>query len=139
MTNLERIEKSLTAARRKRIAARARQLVAEEMSLRELRAAQKRTQVSIADALGIGQDGVSRLEQRSDLLISTLRGFVEAVGGQLSLIVQFPDRDPVIVSSLTALRTGSPRPHHGRRTHAKGRSATPAREKTREKTRSASC
>jgi hypothetical protein len=105
MTNLERIENGLTSARRKRVDARARQLIAEEMSLRQLRAAQKRTQASVAKTLGIGQDSVSRLEQRSDILLSTLRAYIEAVGGQLSLIAKFPDRDPVILSSLATLRT----------------------------------
>jgi hypothetical protein len=112
--NLERIEKGLTPGRRRRIAARARQLIAEEMSLRDLRTTQKRTQASIADALGIGQDSVSRLERRGDLLLSTLRGYVEAVGGRLSLIAQFPDRDPVIVSSVYALSPASRRPRRQR-------------------------
>jgi transcriptional regulator with XRE-family HTH domain len=89
-------------------------LIAEEMSLRDLRTAQKRTQASIADALGIGQDSVSRLEQRSDLLLSTLRGYVEAVGGRLSLIAQFPGRDPVILSSFNTLNASSRRPRRQR-------------------------
>jgi transcriptional regulator with XRE-family HTH domain len=114
MTNLARIEENLTPARRKRIAVRARQLIAEEMSLRDLRTAQKRTQASIADALGIGQDSVSRLEQRSDLLLSTLRSYVEAVGGRLSLVAQFPGRDPVILSSFNTLSMASRRPRRRR-------------------------
>jgi hypothetical protein len=116
LTNLERIEKNLTPARRRRIALRARQLIAEEMSLRDLRTAQKRTQASIADVLGIGQDGVSRLEQRSDLLLSTLRGYVEAVGGHLSLVAHFPDRDPVILSSFNTLSTAPRTPRRHRTT-----------------------
>ncbi len=114
MTNLERIEKGLTSARRRRIAVRARQLIANEMSLRDLRTAQKRTQASIADALGIGQDSVSRLEQRSDLLLSTLRSYVEAVGGRLSLVAHFPGRKPVVLSSFNALNTPSRRPRRPR-------------------------
>lgn len=110
MSNLEHILKDLSPARRKKINARARQLVTEEMSLRELRAAQKQTQLSVAEALGIGQDGVSRLEKRSDLLLSTLRGYVEAVGGRLSLVAEFPDRDPVVLTSLeTPLALGRSR------------------------------
>jgi hypothetical protein len=46
---------------------------------------------------------VSRLEQRSDLLISTLRGYVEAMGGKLSLVAEFPDQEPVILAGLAAL------------------------------------
>ena len=97
MANLERIRKELSPARRKKIAARAAQLIAEEMTLRELRQARKLTQVRMAKALGISQDGVSRLEKRSDLLLSTLRKTVEAMGGSLSLIAEFPDREPVLL------------------------------------------
>ena len=43
---------------------------------------------------------MSRLEQRSDLLLSTLRGTVEAMGGRLSLIATFPDRPPVELSGI---------------------------------------
>jgi len=101
MTNLERIRKALSPVRRKRIAARAAQLVTEEMTLRELRQARKLTQVRMAKALGITQDGVSRLEKRSDLLLSTLRKTVEALGGRLSLVAEFPDRAPVVLSGIT--------------------------------------
>lgn len=100
MTNLERIRKELSPARGKKIAARAAQLIAEEMTLQELRQARKLTQVYIAKALGITQDGVSRLEKRSDLLLSTLRKAVEAMGGNLSLVAEFPDRDPVVLSGI---------------------------------------
>lgn len=54
----------------------------------------------MAKVLGISQDGVSRLEKRSDLLLSTLRKSVEAMGGNLSLIAEFPDRDPVVLSGI---------------------------------------
>ena len=92
MTNLERIGKELNPARRKIVAARAAQLIAEEMTLQELRRARKITQVRMAKTLGIGQDGVSKLEKRADLMISTLRKTVEAMGGTLSLVAEFPER-----------------------------------------------
>lgn len=101
MTNIERIRKELSPARRKKIAARAAQLMAEEMTLQELRQARKLTQVRMAKTLGITQDGVSRLEKRSDLLLSTLRKAVEAMGGSLSLVAEFPDRGPVVLSGIT--------------------------------------
>ena len=100
MTNLERIKKGLSPARRKKIAARAAQMIAEEMTLQELRQARKLTQVRMAKTLGITQDGVSRLEKRSDLLLSTLRRAVEAMGGNLSLVAEFPDRKPVVLSGI---------------------------------------
>lgn len=90
-------------ARRRKIAARAATLIAEEKSLQELRQAHKLTQKRMAQVLGIGQDSVSRLEQRSDLLISTLRSYVEALGGRLSLVAEFPNREPVVLSGIAAL------------------------------------
>ena len=68
MTNLDRIKKALSPARRKKIEGRAAQLMAEEMTLQELRQARKLTQVRMAKSLGITQDGVSRLEKRSNSL-----------------------------------------------------------------------
>src|SRR6266436_4366507 len=87
-------------ARRKRVETRAAALIAEEMTLQELRQARKLTQVRLAKTLGISQDGVSRLEKRSDLLLSTLRKTVEAMGGNLSLIAEIPDRAPVVLSGI---------------------------------------
>ena len=103
MKNLDRIRKQLSLARRRKIAARAATLIAEERSLQELRQAHKLTQKRIGEVLGIGQDSVSRLQQRSDLLISTLRNYVEAMGGTLSLVAEFPNKAPVILSGLAAL------------------------------------
>jgi len=97
--------RKLSPARRKRVEARAAELIAEEMTLRELRKARKLTQVRIAKALGITQDSVSRLEQRSDLLLSTLRKTVKAMGGNLSLVAEFPDRAPVVLSGIAEERS----------------------------------
>ena len=83
-----------------KVEARAAELMAEEMTLHELRHARKLTQVRAARKLGITQDSVSRLEQRSDLLLSTLRKTVEAMGGNLTLVAQFPDRAPVVLSGI---------------------------------------
>ena len=95
----EKIRK-LSAPRRKKVEARAAELMAEEMTLKELRKARKITQERIAESLGIGQEGVSRLEKRSDLLLSTLRKTVEAMGGNLSLVAEFPDRPPVVLAGI---------------------------------------
>ncbi len=85
---------------RREVEEMAAELIAEEMTLRELRKARQLTQVSVARELGITQDGVSRLEQRTDLLLSTLRKTVEAMGGSLSLVARFPDRPPVELSGI---------------------------------------
>ena len=99
-TNVEDKIGKLGAAQRKKVEARAAALIAEEMTLRELRHARKLTQVRMAKKLGITQDGVSRLEKRSDLLLSTLRKTVQAMGGNLSLVAEFPDREPVVLSGI---------------------------------------
>ena len=96
--------------RRKKVEARAAELVAEEMSLQDLRRAHRLTQARVGKALQIGQDGVSRLEQRSDLLISTLRNYVEAMGGDLQLIASFPDRPAVAVTGLAGIDAKGERP-----------------------------
>jgi transcriptional regulator with XRE-family HTH domain len=99
-TSVDAIIAKLSPAQRKKVEARAAQLIAEEMTLRELRQARKLTQVRVAKTLGITQDSVSRLEKRSDLLLSTLRKTVEAMGGSLSLVAEFPDRAPVVLSGI---------------------------------------
>ena len=90
----------LEPQRRRRVEERAADLIAEEMTLRELRRARRLTQAHVAAELGITQDGVSRLEQRTDLLLSTLRKTIEAMGGTLSLVARFPDRPPVELSGI---------------------------------------
>ena len=98
--NVNDIIRKLSHAQRKKVEARAAQLIAEEMTLQQLRQACKLTQQKVAKSLHIGQEGVSKIEKRSDLLISTLRDYVKAMGGQLSLVVEFPDREPVILSGI---------------------------------------
>ena len=97
---LEDILNEMPADRRRRIEQRTAELIAEELNLRELRRLRKLTQARLARKLKIGQEGVSRIEQRTDLYISTLRSYVEGVGGKLSLVVELPDRPPVILVGL---------------------------------------
>ena len=70
MSTLTERMAQLPPPRRKRVEERAQTLIAEEMSLRDLRRARKQTQVRVAEKLRINQENVSRLEQRSDLLLS---------------------------------------------------------------------
>ena len=99
--NVEKKIKKLSPAQRKKVETRAAELIAEEMTLRDLRKARALTQARMAEQLGITQDGVSRLEKRSDLLLSTLRKTVEAMGGNLSLVAEFPDRAPVVLTGIS--------------------------------------
>jgi transcriptional regulator with XRE-family HTH domain len=101
--NVNDIINNLSPTQRKKVETRAAQLIAEQMTLQQLRQACKLTQEKVAKSLRIGQEGVSKIERRSDLLISTLRDYVEAMGGQLSLVVEFPDREPVILSGIAEL------------------------------------
>jgi DNA-binding transcriptional regulator YiaG len=103
MKNLERIRKEMAPKRRKKISARAKELLAEEMTLCELRKAHKLTQERLAESLGIGQEQISRLEQRSDLLLSTLRSYIEAMGGKLTIVAEFPDHKAVVLSGIASL------------------------------------
>ena len=103
MTSLAERMNKLPEARRKKVEERAKALIAEEMSLQDLRKARKQTQARIAQQLGINQENVSRIEKRSDLLLSTLSGYVEAMGGKLSLVVEFPDRPPIALTGIATL------------------------------------
>ena len=93
--NVDEWIERLDPDRRRKVEERAAELIAEEMTLPELRKARRFTQARVAAEFGITQDGVSRLEKRSDLLLSTLRKTVETMGGNLSLFARFPDRPPV--------------------------------------------
>ncbi len=115
--NVNEIIRKLSPAQRRRVEVRAAALLAEEMTLRQLRKARKLTQVRMAKTLRISQDGVSRLEKRSDLLLSTLRKTVEAMGGSLALVAEFPDRPPVRLASLGE-NDASPKTPSRRHEHA---------------------
>lgn len=95
--------KALPEARRRKVEARAVELIAEEASLQDLRKAMGLTQVKMAKMLGVGQDTVSRVEKRADMLLSTLGDYVKTMGGELSLIAEFPDRPPVRLNVLEPL------------------------------------
>ncbi|MEO3703559.1 helix-turn-helix domain-containing protein [Trichormus azollae] len=73
------------------------------MTPQDMRKARKLTQESMAELLGIRQDSVSRLEKRAEVLLSTLRSYLEAMGGEVKLVPEFPDRLALIISSLGEL------------------------------------
>ena len=114
MKNLNDMMTSLPAQRREKIQARADELIAEEMTLRDLCKARNLTQKRMAEMLGVGQDNISRLEGRTDMLLSTLRGYVAAMGGSLDLIVRFPDRPPVSLATLFGEEDNKARSHRTR-------------------------
>ena len=105
MKTLREFTASLPRKEQERINARAKELIAEEMSLQSLRKAHRRTQKSMASRLGVGQDSVSRLEQRSDMLLSTLRDYVEAMGGRIRLLAEFKGSAPIELAGLGTLES----------------------------------
>lgn len=64
-----------------------------EMRLQELRRARALSQEALAEQLDTDQGNISRLEQRADMYISTLRRYVEALGGSLEIVARFSDGD----------------------------------------------
>jgi transcriptional regulator with XRE-family HTH domain len=103
--NLDQVLASLPPKRRAKIERRAGELA----TLKDLREAVERTQEDLAARLGVGQDTVSRIERRSDILLSTLRRYVEAMGGELNLVARFPDRAPLIIDHI-AVKASDQRP-----------------------------
>lgn len=77
-------------------------LMLESMPLQELRQARALSQDEMAKSLGIKQAAVSKLERRTDMYLSTLRKFVEAMGGRLEIVAHFPEGD-VSVEQFEAL------------------------------------
>lgn len=122
---LDEMLNELPEERRACIFERARE-IGNELNLREMRRLRKLTQARLSRKLRIGQEGVSRIEKRSDLYLSTLRSYVEGIGGKLSLVVEFPDRVPVLLSGFGE----QPSPKAGRK-KSKKKSAAASKPKAR--------
>lgn len=100
---LQEIWDNLPADRKARIEAHTRDLEAEYLTLQELRQAAGLTQAGVSRELGMPQSNVSRLEKGSDMLLSTLRQYIEAMGGTLTLTVELPDKPPIRLNLLSDL------------------------------------
>jgi DNA-directed RNA polymerase specialized sigma subunit len=81
----------------------AERLIAEEMTLQELRKARERSQQIVGEILHVNQAAVSKIERRTDMYVSTLRSFIEAMGGELDIIARFPDHAPVRIKQFEGL------------------------------------
>lgn len=90
--NFETLRKKLSPERRAKAAARTQEML-QEMLLADIRQAAGLTQVEVAQSLEIQQSAVSKLENKSDMQISTLRQIIETYGGQLELIAHLPHGD----------------------------------------------
>lgn len=90
--NFHELEAKMSAAARARSDAKARKMI-DEMALGDLRQAMGITQDRLAKALHINQAGVSKIESRSDIFVSTLRKAIEAMGGELEIRAKFRGRE----------------------------------------------
>ncbi|MDE0523597.1 MAG: helix-turn-helix transcriptional regulator [Boseongicola sp. SB0675_bin_26] len=98
--SLEEMKARQSPEMQHRINVRTDELRTELATMREIRKRLDITQVELATELGIGQEGISRLERRNDTLVSTLRKVVEAMGGDLRLIAELPDGGRVELSDF---------------------------------------
>lgn len=86
---------AMPVERQQKVADRVRQSLAS-MPLEEIRKARQLTQSKLAETLGVNQGEVSKIEHRTDVYLSTLAGYVEALGGKLEIRAVFPDREMLI-------------------------------------------
>jgi DNA-binding transcriptional regulator YiaG len=103
VTTLKSRLKKLSSTRSKKVHQRAKELIAEEMTIRDLRKALLLTQADMCSKLHMKQEAVSRLERRSDLLLSTLVSYIKALGGELFLTAKFPNRPAVKIGGFADL------------------------------------
>ena len=96
-----RLTEDFTPERRGRINAMKEDLLAE-MPLHELRRAREMTQVDVAKTLKVNQPAVAKLEQRADVYVSSLRSYIEAVGGRLKIVAEFPEGEVAITNFANA-------------------------------------
>ena len=107
---LDEVMSTLPEERRERIDARLQELKDEVEGLGELRRMAGKAQADVASALNIKQPSVSKIEKQADLYLSTLRSYVEAVGGQLDLVVRLPSHPPLHLRYLGDVSSGGPSP-----------------------------
>jgi len=79
-----------------------------EMPLNELRNALEISQKHLAEVLRVDQPSISRMERRTDMMLSTLARFVEAMGGNLEMVARFPNGS-VHITGLAQIREGAKR------------------------------
>jgi Helix-turn-helix domain len=96
----DEVTASWSPERKARIAARAAEIIAENFALSDIRKSRKVTQEQVAERLGGKQVYISRLEKRSDAKVSTLRHYIKALGGELQLVVTFPEGATMSIKDL---------------------------------------
>lgn len=86
---------------------RGRELIREEMTLQALRKQLALTQEGMAQRLDIRQANISKVEKRTDMLISTLRDYIEAMGGTLELVAHLPGKGAITLDGFAESVTSS--------------------------------
>ena len=100
---MDEVMAAMPAERRERIKARAAEMKAEIEGLKALRLLADRSQEQIAQALGVKQPAVLKIERQTDLYLSTLRRFVEAACGTLELRVELPGKGVMHLTGMGEL------------------------------------
>ena len=122
---LDELLNEMPPERRARIEELAQEMRAE-LTLREMRRLRKISQASLAKKLKIGQEGVSRIERRRDMNISTLVSYIEGIGGKLSFVVDMPGHPPFVMAGLGSRidkKKSSKKPGSGAKSKTESRSA----------------
>ncbi len=97
---LKEVPECLPQRRRAEIDQRYAELVDEVESLKELRKLSELSQAKLADLLNISQPAISKIEKQTDMYLSTLRNYVEAIGGELEIVIRLPKHAPLKIKSL---------------------------------------
>ena len=91
------LTKNFTPERRQRIEAKKVELRAA-MPLHELRQAQVMTQKELSETLAVSEPAIAKMERRTDMYVSTLRSYIEALGGRLKIVAEFPEGEVAITN-----------------------------------------
>jgi predicted XRE-type DNA-binding protein len=98
--SLDDVIAALPPERQEKVETRFQELKQQVEGLGELRRVAGKAQAEIASALKIKQPSVSKIERQADLYLSTLRNYIEAIGGKLDLVVRLPSRPPIHLEHL---------------------------------------
>ncbi len=104
--SFDTLRAGMTPVQRANVAAKVA-VLREDMSLAELRRARRLTQDALSETLHVGQAAVAKLEKRTDMYVSNLRRYVEAMGGELDIVARFPEGD-VKISNFASLGDREP-------------------------------
>lgn len=103
------LEARMSPKHRERSKAKARKMLAQ-YRLQELRNARFATQQTIAEIMRVPQSAVSKIERRTDTYVSTIRRYLEAMGGELEIIARFPDGEIYEISQFQDIGEVEPEP-----------------------------